>query len=186
MHARVGASAVLDAAQVVINEHRPGPDCFGRCSKCGSAWPYLPRSRAGTTFYRAERLPRRTPAAPAVGDGVPWSPIDWFGSGKITTSAHGKPAPHAWEIRKSKDPGVIGHPEVPSIGDLLNLRDEDYLYGSGALRLRVTEVHESQPMPDWVQVTGTHIAWNDSEIGERTVFVRKDALGRATTARQSR
>jgi hypothetical protein len=97
--AHVGAPAVLDAAQAVIDEHVTTVECFGRCAKCGEAWPCEARSRAGASFYEAERLPRRASAVPGEAPGVRWSPVDWFGSGRITVSARGEPVSGGWRLR---------------------------------------------------------------------------------------
>jgi hypothetical protein len=99
MRARVGASAVLDAAQAVIDEHITSADCFGRCAKCGDAWPCAERSRAHSTFYAAPRLPRRSPAAPAGSTGVAWSPVDWFKSGRISVVGRGEPVSGGLRLR---------------------------------------------------------------------------------------
>lgn len=83
--ARVDASAVLNAAQQVIDAHRSTADCFGRCAECGEPWPCEPRRRAGNSFSHAERLPRRTPAPTSEGNALPWSPVDWFATGRVST-----------------------------------------------------------------------------------------------------
>ena len=69
-------------------------------------------------------------------------------------------------------------PTPLKVGDLLNLAEADYLYGSGALKLRVVRVHDSQPMAGWLQVTGIAILWNGNRGDERTVFVRQEAFVR--------
>lgn len=80
MSTRVLARAsVLDAAQRIIDAHRSTTDCFGRCAACGQAWPCEPWIRAGASFTDASRLPRRAPAPPC--EALPWSPVDWFGTG---------------------------------------------------------------------------------------------------------
>jgi hypothetical protein len=98
-HARVGISAVLDAAQEVIDTHRTSPGCFGRCMECGGAWPCEPRRRASISFYLAERLPRRMPADLAKPNGLKWSPVAWFGGSRLTTVAQGAPVPAVLKYR---------------------------------------------------------------------------------------
>ena len=71
----------------------------------------------------------------------------------------------------------------PKAHDLLNLAEPDYLHGTGAIRLRVTKVHESQPIEGWLQVTGKQIGWNGADLGQRSVLVR---VGARIQARETR
>ena len=78
---------------------------------------------------------------------------------------------------------MTGQPAPIKVGELLNLAEADYLYGVGAIRLRVTEVAARQNLPGWIEVDGVEIRW-DSERGDtRTVFVREAALDRASVRR---
>ncbi|WP_432839027.1 hypothetical protein [Dactylosporangium sp. CA-092794] len=93
---------VLDAAQDVIDKHQTSIQHFGRCVACGRDWPCAAVERAIQTFYEADRLPTRTrmPLTEAVGVRV--SPVDWFGSGRVTTVAQGGPVPRAWKWRQAR------------------------------------------------------------------------------------
>lgn len=101
-HARVAAGAVLDAAQKVIDEHSTSLECFGRCVKCGEAWPCPTRSQAAMSFYRTGRLPRRRPGCVVNADAVLWSPVDWFGSGRISTAGRGGQVRPPWRLRRTR------------------------------------------------------------------------------------
>ena len=61
-----------------------------------------------------------------------------------------------------------------SVGDELRLRDEDYRYGVGPLRLRVSAVHEVQQLQDgpWLRVRGTVLSSDGRELNERETVVR--------------
>ena len=67
-------------------------------------------------------------------------------------------------------------------GEVLRLREEDYMYGLGPLTLRVTAVHHVQRLPDgpWVFLRGVELAWCGRELDERDVLVRAAALGRVS------
>jgi hypothetical protein len=66
-----------------------------------------------------------------------------------------------------------------SVGDELHLRDEDYRYGVGPLRLRVAAVHEVQTLSDgaWLRVAGTVLSKEDRELREREALVRLASVG---------
>jgi hypothetical protein len=100
-YARVGANAVLDAAQAIIDRHVTNGACFGRCAACGELWPCDARAQAANSFYRTDRLPQRRSASPVDPTGVRWSPVDWFGVGRVTTVARGAPVPHVWRLRRT-------------------------------------------------------------------------------------
>ncbi|MFI5915784.1 hypothetical protein [Dactylosporangium sp. NPDC051541] len=64
-----------------------------------------------------------------------------------------------------------------TVGELLSLAQDDYLYGFGAVRFRVTEVPERQNLPGFLEATGFELSTAGSrKPGERTLFVREDAL----------
>jgi hypothetical protein len=109
--------------------------------------------------------------------------VDERTDGRVRDAGHDRRA----AVASERGSLVSGRPQLARVeaGDLLNLVDQDYLYGAGALQLRVTVVHESQPMPDWIQVTGEKVLWNGNRGGQCTVFVRKAAIGhaKARTAR---
>jgi hypothetical protein len=61
-----------------------------------------------------------------------------------------------------------------NVGDELHLRDEDYRYGVGPLRLRVLAVGKAQQLQDrpWIIVRGTVLGRGNRELGEREALVR--------------
>jgi hypothetical protein len=65
-----------------------------------------------------------------------------------------------------------------SVGDELHLRDEDYRYGAGPLRLRVTAVLDVQRLPDgpWLWVRGVVLTSDGQERHEREALVRLAVL----------
>ncbi len=65
-------------------------------------------------------------------------------------------------------------------GDVVKIPEADYLYGLGDLVLRVTEPPDVQRLPDgdWLRLTGIQLAWNGTELHERQVLVRLQALTR--------
>jgi hypothetical protein len=76
----------------------------------------------------------------------------------------------------SVQPAQSAPPPVVA-GELLSLAEDEYLYGTGAIRLRVTRVLPSQPTHEWLQVVGNEIFWNGGRAAnERTVSIRKDRL----------
>jgi hypothetical protein len=71
-------------------------------------------------------------------------------------------------------------------GDVLDLSEQDYLYGAGRLVLDVTAVGADitrYPRLEWLRVTGDEIRWNGADAGERTIMVRVEALRRAVRPR---
>jgi len=66
-----------------------------------------------------------------------------------------------------------------SVGDELHLRDEDYRYGVGPLRLRVSKMHEIQTLQDgaWLRVAGTVLSKDSQPLGEREALVRLASVG---------
>jgi hypothetical protein len=67
------------------------------------------------------------------------------------------------------------------VGDLINLKEPDYCYGSGNLTLRVTAAPVSLPDLEWLDITGIEILWNGDHGGERRVRVRVSALQQPRT-----
>jgi hypothetical protein len=64
-------------------------------------------------------------------------------------------------------------------GDVIQVPDEHYLYGTETLTLRVTRVLadlERRPGPEWIRLRGVEIRWDGSEASEREVLVRAGAL----------
>jgi hypothetical protein len=64
-------------------------------------------------------------------------------------------------------------------GDVVRVEEADYLYGSGKLTLRVTEIGADLaqfPALEWVGVKGVEIRWDGSDGDVRTVIVRVAAL----------
>ena len=98
--ARVGIGTVLDAAQDVIDKHQTSIEHFGVCVECGGTWPCDDLRRANRAFYEANRLPIRTRVTLAEKVGLHVTPVDWFGTGRVTTAARGGPVPRAWTWRK--------------------------------------------------------------------------------------
>jgi hypothetical protein len=64
-------------------------------------------------------------------------------------------------------------------GDIVTIREPDYCYGLGELRLRVTVVGGGSPVhegAEWVQIVGAELNKDGSERGERRALVRVSAL----------
>lgn len=61
------------------------------------------------------------------------------------------------------------------VGELVEIPQDAYLYGLGALVLRVTEV---TPAPDygWVNVIGHEIGWDGKRVGTRSVVAKAAAI----------
>lgn len=67
-------------------------------------------------------------------------------------------------------------------GVVLVLREADYCYGDGELRLRLTSVGEDLirvPMLEWVYVAGTRLDWDGGDAGSCEVLARVSALSAA-------
>ncbi len=64
---------------------------------------------------------------------------------------------------------------TPIVGQLVEIPENGYLYGSGRLVLRVTAV---RPAPDlgWIEVTGQEIGWDGTRIGARSVVALRSAI----------
>jgi hypothetical protein len=71
---------------------------------------------------------------------------------------------------------------VPPVkaGDVVTIDEANYLYGTGTLVLRVTEVGVLRALPDglWLSVRGVEIRWDGRDGAERGVLVRVSAFGR--------
>lgn len=71
------------------------------------------------------------------------------------------------------------HPRV-RVGQILEIKEEDYCYGEGVLKLKVTRVAANQhPDLEWLRIIGVEIRWNGEEGDPRDVLVRTSALPRA-------
>src|SRR4051794_21479949 len=68
------------------------------------------------------------------------------------------------------------------VGAEVVLDENDYMYGLGALRLRVARVTAMRSEPGWALVAGTRIDYRDVECGQREVVVRLTALQAAYRA----
>ncbi|WP_426503002.1 hypothetical protein ACPPVO_36000 [Dactylosporangium sp. McL0621] len=62
------------------------------------------------------------------------------------------------------------------VGDVLRLREADYRFGVGNLRLRVTAAPAESPEPGWMTVTGMEILWNGKPGTERQVHIPVEVL----------
>ncbi len=59
----------------------------------------------------------------------------------------------------------------------IELREADYKYGEGKLRLRITDCPDLVPdYIEWIMIKAREIIWNGTERPERTVTVRVRAL----------
>jgi hypothetical protein len=58
----------------------------------------------------------------------------------------------------------------------MRLAEQDYLYGTGELKLRVARIDRANPIEYdgelWFRVEGTQLGWGDVELGSRRVIVR--------------
>lgn len=62
------------------------------------------------------------------------------------------------------------------VGDLLHLKEADYLYGKGELTLRVTVIVDDSS-DQWAELRGVEILWNGERApDERRVWVSVPAL----------
>jgi hypothetical protein len=71
--------------------------------------------------------------------------------------------------------------EIPvSVGDVLELAEQDYRFGVGPLTLRVTALLHVLPLPDgpWLYLRGVPIRWDGRHDEPRQVLVRLAALRR--------
>jgi hypothetical protein len=82
----------------------------------------------------------------------------------------------------------MGRPiTLPRRGETITIKEVDYCYGLGALRLRVSRVGAVVPMtgdPIWVEIEGIELDRHGTEREARRVLVRLAALapqGSATT-----
>ncbi|WP_271190069.1 hypothetical protein [Dactylosporangium matsuzakiense] len=62
------------------------------------------------------------------------------------------------------------------VGEVLVLRETDYRYGAGELRLRVTAVPTQSPGPEWMTVIGVELRRNGQPGAERAVSVPVEVL----------
>ena len=70
---------------------------------------------------------------------------------------------------------------LPEPGDVVTIKEADYCYGPGDIRLRLTVVGNGKPIhegAEWVQVEGIELNRDDSERGPRSALVRASALVR--------
>jgi hypothetical protein len=73
---------------------------------------------------------------------------------------------------------------------VLTFAESDYLYGTGAITIRVQHVHRERPITyggdTWYEINGAQLDFANREQGQRTVLVRVARLRRtATTAAQN-
>jgi len=76
----------------------------------------------------------------------------------------------------SAGPGGI---PLVQVGDVVRIPEAHYLYGSGVLTMRVTDVGadlEKYPRLEWVGLKGVEIRWDGSNGDERQVMVRVGVL----------
>jgi hypothetical protein len=63
------------------------------------------------------------------------------------------------------------------VGQVLSIKEADYCYGVGDLRLRVTRVAPNQhPDVEWIRVVGMALRPDGSDFEPRDVLVRASAL----------
>jgi hypothetical protein len=80
-------------------------------------------------------------------------------------------AAKAWRVPRGRN---LATPD-----DVVLIREADYCYGLGDLRLRLTVVGDGKPVhesAEWVQVGGVELRQDDTEIGPRSALVRVSAL----------
>jgi hypothetical protein len=69
---------------------------------------------------------------------------------------------------------------------VLTLAESDYLYGTGAITIRVRHVHRERPITyggdTWYEIDGAQLDFANRELGQRTVLVRAARLRRTATA----
>jgi hypothetical protein len=73
-------------------------------------------------------------------------------------------------------PERLGGVRPVGVGDVLHLRERDYRFGAGDLRLRVTVEPAESPEPGWMTDTGTDVRWNGEDGAERRVDVPVEVL----------
>lgn len=71
---------------------------------------------------------------------------------------------------------VIRPTRVIEAGTVLEIAEADYLYGGGALRIRVDEPVQLHPAQEWVRVTGTRVWSTGREVEPLSVLVRVSAI----------
>jgi hypothetical protein len=75
----------------------------------------------------------------------------------------------------------MGRPiTLPRRGEIISIKEVDYCYGLGALRLRVARVGAVVPMtgdPIWVEIEGIELDRHGGDRDPRRVLVRLAALG---------
>jgi hypothetical protein len=66
------------------------------------------------------------------------------------------------------------------VGLVLRLGEPEYLYGSGALTLRITEIYDFQQYEGqrWLFLRGMRLGANGAELGERNALVKVTAIRR--------
>jgi hypothetical protein len=58
-------------------------------------------------------------------------------------------------------------------GQVVTIPEAHYCYGTGPLRLRVTQVEENPPPGvEWLRVKGVEIRWDGTDGDDRDVLVR--------------
>lgn len=62
------------------------------------------------------------------------------------------------------------------LGEVVSLRERDYMYGIGTLRLRVLRVGLLRTEPGWAIMVGAFVDFRGDEHGLREVTVRVEAL----------
>jgi hypothetical protein len=59
---------------------------------------------------------------------------------------------------------------------VMRLAEQDYLYGTGELKLRVAHIDRANPIEYdgelWFRVEGVQLGWADVEVGSRRAIVR--------------
>jgi hypothetical protein len=65
-----------------------------------------------------------------------------------------------------------------SIGDVLDLEEDDYRYGTGPLILRVTRVADLRHFTDgaWISLCGMQLRTDGTSVEQREVLVRVATL----------
>jgi hypothetical protein len=78
-----------------------------------------------------------------------------------------------------------GEPPTPydarapvAVGELIDLKEYQYRYGRGPLRLRVTAIGDTTASadPHWLELSGVPVRWDGSDGQLRTVWVHTAAL----------
>jgi hypothetical protein len=80
----------------------------------------------------------------------------------------------------------MGRPaKLATAGDIVTIRQADYCYGLGDLRLRLTRVGNGRNVHDraeWVEVEGVEVRTDDTDGSVRKALVRVAALVRRDAA----